>query len=182
MTGVAIATSLVVRIQTRVYQETNGSKLHWAALKKRHDQQKEATWLTLCSLPVASYAALKAMQKWHVSIVPYGNKTMDDDGLSASCKWIRDTIARFLKVDDGDTKRIRFSYAQPEEQDKVNRFHVDVTFSPWIDKATPDEVSLLARAVAAEHRVEDLEDEIDGLKFEISELRRRDFDGSAKLP
>jgi hypothetical protein len=201
VTGVAtgfvhIPTRIFVHIHTRIFQETNGSKLHWAALKKRHDQQKKATWLALWSAPTKTREALLNTKRWHVSIVPYGNKTMDDDGLSASCKWIRDEIARFLNVDDGDTRRVRFSYSQPEEQDTVNRYHVGVTFSPWVDKASTDEISLLARAVAAEaraatwkkaakkfydslrkraglaeRRVEELEDELDGLESELQRAR-----------
>lgn len=119
-----------VRVKTRVYQETNGSRLHWAVLKKRHNNQKTATILTLRSLPLVIQTEIRSIGKWFVRIVPYGNKTFDDDGLAASAKWIRDSVAEFLGVDDGDKKRIRFAYAQPKEQDPVNRYFVLVEFHP----------------------------------------------------
>jgi hypothetical protein len=119
-----------VRIKARVYQETNGSKLHWRKLWERHEEQKKATWLALRSLPSVTQQELHSMGKWFVRIIPYGNKTYDDDGLSAAGKWIRDEICRFLQVDDGDKKRIRFAYAQPKEQDPLHRYSVLVEIHP----------------------------------------------------
>ena len=51
--------------------------------------------------------------KWPVSvtIVRLSAGKMDDDGIAAATKGIRDSVAQCLGVDDGDTSKVRFSYA-----------------------------------------------------------------------
>ena len=101
-----------VRVPVRVYQETNGTKLHWAVLKGRHDTQKAATTWALLTIPPRVKRLLLAEKRWFVWLTVSGSKRMDDDGLAASCKWIRDAVARFLGVDDGDKSKVRFGYKQ----------------------------------------------------------------------
>lgn len=43
-------------------------------------------------------------------IAPRG--TMDDDNLQSALKAVRDAVAQWLKVDDGDQDRVRFEYDQ----------------------------------------------------------------------
>ena len=47
-----------------------------------------------------------------VSLVVFRRRELDDDNLVGGCKALRDAIAASLEIDDGDTARIRFEYAQ----------------------------------------------------------------------
>ncbi len=48
-----------------------------------------------------------------VTFVRYGKRALDDDNLAGSCKPIRDAVAAWLGIDDGDP-RIRWEYGQVE--------------------------------------------------------------------
>lgn len=93
---------------------TNGAARseHWRARSKRRNQEREATYYAFFAerwrcdpLPLSPY---------RVTITRRGpnKRLLDDDGLAASAKTVRDAIAALLGVDDGDTNRIRFDYAQ----------------------------------------------------------------------
>lgn len=47
-----------------------------------------------------------------VRLTRYGPRRMDDEGMIASLKHVRDGIAKAVGVDDGDTTAIRFDYAE----------------------------------------------------------------------
>jgi hypothetical protein len=49
---------------------------------------------------------------WLVTIVRQGPTKMDDDNATASAKGVRDAVAAWLKVDDGQTERVRFVVTQ----------------------------------------------------------------------
>lgn len=51
--------------------------------------------------------------------------TLDDDNLRSALKACRDAMATWLRVDDGDTSRVRFQYAQ--EPCKRGQYAVNVT-------------------------------------------------------
>lgn len=61
-----------------------------------------------------------------VTITRLGPRTLDDDNLAGSAKAIRDSIAARLGVDDGDTARIQFRYAQ----EKSKAYGVRITLEP----------------------------------------------------
>jgi hypothetical protein len=54
--------------------------------------------------------------------------TMDDDGLRSSLKYVRDAVAKWLGVDDGDTSRVMYHYLQTKCPPKT--YGVRVTFRP----------------------------------------------------
>lgn len=45
-------------------------------------------------------------------LVRLGGPGMDSDGLAAACKYVRDTVALFLGVDDGPRGPVRWEYDQ----------------------------------------------------------------------
>lgn len=60
---------------------------------------------------------------WRVTIRREGPMTLDDDNAVASAKGVRDAVAAWLKVDDGNTARVRFSVVQA----KARGFGVVIT-------------------------------------------------------
>lgn len=49
---------------------------------------------------------------WVVTLTRYGTKRMDDDGVRSALKVVRDCVADWLGVDDGDTERVKWRYRQ----------------------------------------------------------------------
>lgn len=49
---------------------------------------------------------------WRVVLVRVAPRLLDDDNATASMKAVRDTVAEWLHVDDGDTSRVRFVVEQ----------------------------------------------------------------------
>jgi hypothetical protein len=47
-----------------------------------------------------------------VKLIRVGGKRLDDDNLQFAFKAIRDAVAEWLRVDDGDTSSVRFRYDQ----------------------------------------------------------------------
>ena len=47
-----------------------------------------------------------------VTMTRYGTRRLDDDNLDAAFKVVRDTVAEWLGVDDGDTAAVRFRCRQ----------------------------------------------------------------------
>lgn len=47
-----------------------------------------------------------------VALVRFGRRTLDDDNATASMKAVRDEVASWLRVNDGDTSRVRFVVVQ----------------------------------------------------------------------
>ncbi len=54
-------------------------------------------------------------------------KPLDDDNLRTSLKAVRDGVADALGIDDGDTKRLRFTYAQEPGSDFGVRIQIKST-------------------------------------------------------
>lgn len=53
---------------------------------------------------------------WLVTITRMGPGTMDDDNATASAKGVRDAVAAWLGVDDGETGRVRFVVSQKTDR------------------------------------------------------------------
>ena len=65
-------------------------------------------------------------------LVRIGPKRLDDDNLASAFKAIRDDIADFFGVDDGDTTAIRFEYGQ--EAHGVHKYAVRIELTPASDQ------------------------------------------------
>jgi len=49
---------------------------------------------------------------WRVALVRFGLRTLDDDNATASMKGVRDEVASWLRVNDGDRSRVHFVVVQ----------------------------------------------------------------------
>jgi hypothetical protein len=82
---------------------------HHMALYRKSKAEKETTAWAL-----AAHARNKPALPCVVTLTRFSPspKPLDDDNLEGSLKYVRDTVAKWLGVDDGDKARIRFEYAQ----------------------------------------------------------------------
>lgn len=87
---------------------------HWAERMRRAKKEREIAYL-------ATPPGLKTPIT--VKLTRFGPRLMDDDGLSASFKAIRDGIADKVGVDDGSSQ-IAFKYAQQRHR----QFSIEVEF------------------------------------------------------
>lgn len=85
---------------------------HWRVTAKRAKEQRSlgAMWTRGC----ARYFILPGRRGGmiQVTITRLGKRKLDDDNLAISAKHLRDGIADALGIDDGDTARIQWHYAQ----------------------------------------------------------------------
>ena len=84
---------------------------HWSKRARRAKEQRGLAKMFTAN----SWTMLQQIQHfgtYEVKITRIGKRLMDDDGVQASAKNVRDGIADALQVDDGDLGLIRFSYAQ----------------------------------------------------------------------
>ncbi|MGO8993573.1 MAG: hypothetical protein ACLQVI_09600 [Polyangiaceae bacterium] len=49
---------------------------------------------------------------WLIALVRFGPRTLDDDNATTSMKAVRDEVASWLRVNDGDRSRVRFVVVQ----------------------------------------------------------------------
>lgn len=97
---------------------------HWCDVWKRGQKEKTLTLAAFYSgMPYRDLSVLQGCKRWVVRITRRGPVIMDDDGNTASAKYIRDGVAHVLNVDDGNTKRIRFKYAD-EKTTKAEGYSV----------------------------------------------------------
>jgi hypothetical protein len=85
--------------------QTMGGKF---AQQNRHRKEKNVTYFVLSILKPLP------LLPWRVTLTRCGRnkRKMDEDGLMASLKHVRDSIAECAGVDDGNRKQIEFVYAQ----------------------------------------------------------------------
>lgn len=99
--------------------KTSGTNLreHFFARQKRVKAQRLTTALALRANRVAhqiedKHGKVKAGERLVVALVRVSPRLLDDDNLAGAFKAIRDEIAKYFGVNDGDRSRIRFEYAQ----------------------------------------------------------------------
>jgi hypothetical protein len=78
---------------------------------RRRDERKITRALVAAALNRRGLGGLELVP-CVVTLTRVSAGKMDDDGIAASCKGIRDGIADALGIDDGDRKRLRFAYDQ----------------------------------------------------------------------
>jgi hypothetical protein len=97
----------------------------WRARVRRAQKQKQACFWPLAKhVPRGTPLALPIL----VTLTRVSAGTMDDDGLRNALKHVRDAIANWVGIDDGDTTSIAFRYLQ-ERGPKLTRL-VRVQISP----------------------------------------------------
>lgn len=95
---------MILTIPLRLGRGGNDRK-HWRAADRQKKAEKEAVgWALPAHKPVPIPCVVTITR-----VAP--SNGLDDDNLSASCKYVRDTVAKWLTIDDGDA-RVRYAYAQ----------------------------------------------------------------------
>lgn len=72
----------------------SNTRMHWRALDRLKKDQKDTTRACINGLTIPPLPLL-------ITITRIGPRRLDDDNLSSACKYVRDTIAAFVGVDDG---------------------------------------------------------------------------------
>lgn len=83
---------------------------HWAVRRRRMTAQKAATAAALVTVGREVRDRLRAAARVTVRFVRIGGKRMDSDNLVGGFKAVRDQVARWLGVDDGDESRLAFEW------------------------------------------------------------------------
>jgi len=108
-----------LHISIRLPSLTNLHGMDWRKLTRLKNQQKAAT--KLCLLKATNNEGqIKPAPPVTVTLTRVGPRRLDDDNLAAAFKFMRDTIAAFLGLDDGSPLYI-WRYAQ-----RVGKYGVDV--------------------------------------------------------
>ncbi len=80
------------------------ARLHWRALNRVKVNQQALVWAHLVARPAPPLPAT-------ITLTRVGKRRLDDDNLAAAFKYVRDQIAAWVGVDDGDG-RYRWEYRQ----------------------------------------------------------------------
>ena len=96
----------VVTIPIKTVNPMN-ERAHWSKVYKRSKDEKRIT-LSLFRPPIE----LRSAKKFLVKIVRIGPRPIDKDGAIASTKYVQDTIAHVLGIDDGDDERVDWQYGR----------------------------------------------------------------------
>jgi hypothetical protein len=95
---------MTITIPIHTISEAN-NRDHWRVRKVRKDAQQ-----------LAVAAALSGKQRpappFAVTLTRIGKRKLDGDNLQSAFKGIRDQIAKWLKVDDGDEAKVSWWYGQ----------------------------------------------------------------------
>lgn len=111
---------MTLLIPIRTVSEAN-QREHWAKKHRRNKDQQEA-------VAYALLARWRFLPKPPVVVVlrRLGPRLLDSDNLAGSFKHVQDAVARFLGVDDGDVKAVRWLYTQ----EKSALYAVRISFAP----------------------------------------------------
>lgn len=111
----------VVRVEVplRLVSEANVRE-HWATKARRAKAQRKATWAALYGQGVRMPAPCR------ITITRVGKRRLDSDNLARSAKAVRDGVADWLEIDDGD-ERLTWRY----EQTTGAVYGVMIRVEPW---------------------------------------------------
>ena len=106
---------LRVEVPIRTVSEAN-QRDHWTARNRRKKSQQEATLLALhnfkASSPLGTLTQIAAVGEGvDVHLTRYASRALDSDNLVGSMKHVRDAIAYWLGIDDGDPQ-VRYQVGQ----------------------------------------------------------------------
>ena len=102
---------LVLTVPCVVVSEMN-RRDHWAARRKRFDGQANEFWATVRIYGIDPPRGLRFVTRpLTVTFTRIGGRTLDSDNLASAFKGLRDAVAAWCGLDDGD-KRVTWRYAQ----------------------------------------------------------------------
>lgn len=115
---------VVVPIKT--VSGNRASTEHWRARWARARRQKEHVRVALFATDMRriKIRLLASEGPIHVRLVRQSPRKLDSDNLAGSQKHVRDAVAEFVGIDDGDESRLTFSY----DQEKANDYSVRIEF------------------------------------------------------
>lgn len=110
-TGGPLAWHFRLTVPVRVVSEAN-LREHWTAANRRKKEQQEAVRDVWALSPLPMWGG-----NWNTAgpvrvILTHFGPTMDTDNLQRALKAIRDVVADLIGIDDGDTARVQWHYAQ----------------------------------------------------------------------
>jgi hypothetical protein len=101
-----------VVFEARLWNPLNAPFFSWRAQRARTKEQHRA-----CGEALAPY--VRPAPPWLVTLTWEHMNAADDDGISAAMKGVRDRVAEWLSVDDGDRELVHFEYAQALHRELV---------------------------------------------------------------
>lgn len=110
MRGPALTAPIEVRIPGLRLHNPLNSRQHWRVVWRRGEAEKSTVGMVLRSRLGVVPPALPVT----ITITKISTGRSDGDGLQASAKWVRDTCAKWLGVDDG-SPLLTWQYAQRSE-------------------------------------------------------------------
>ncbi|MEK9722414.1 MAG: hypothetical protein VW405_02865 [Rhodospirillaceae bacterium] len=104
----------------RLVSEAN-TREHWAKKAKRAKAQRAAALMAM-----RAAGSAKIEPPYVVVLTRIAPRVLDDDNLARAFKAVRDGVAEALRVDDGDTRQIRWAYRQERGEPKEHAVRVTV--------------------------------------------------------
>lgn len=114
--------SFATTVALQTVSEANRHE-HWRGRQKRAKAQREAV-LGALTYSTAFRRLGKHPFPLVVRLTRLAPRKLDTDNLASSQKAVRDAVAAFLEVDDGDEQRVTWSYAQ----EKSKSYGVNIQF------------------------------------------------------
>lgn len=104
----AIAT---VVVPVRTVSELNRHE-HWRLRQKRAKAQHEAVHVGVLAWVQRYQQGIVRCGPMHIHLTRIAPRKLDTDNLAGALKHVRDAVAKFLGVDDGDEERVTWSVGQ----------------------------------------------------------------------
>lgn len=163
----------------------NGSHQHWSvkSRKRKAERAAVARAVAVGRVPLrvgvtgpldqalADLAAPGLVSVRLIRTKPRGGP-MDGDGLAASLKSVRDGVALALGIDDGDTARVRFDYAEERGEWGVR---VEVRRLTRVEADHAAEERIIAAAAREGHRIP-----VENLRAFVEDIAQRADRANAK--
>lgn len=117
MSEVPATLTIFVTVPVEIRSEAN-LRQHWRVKYARTKAQKDVVAWCFQSVrkPIKPTSIV-------VTITRVGGRRLDTDNLAGGCKAVRDAVARWIGIDDGDS-RYTFVYAQRNGKTKCAEIHI----------------------------------------------------------
>jgi len=113
---------LILELPIKIISEANNAD-HWSQKRKRRESIKDEVLIEMAKLLRGFPFRLPCQ----VVLTRFGARRMDDDNLANAFKAVRDAVAQKLRVDDGDTKNIKWIYDQDTYRYKEYGIKIQIT-------------------------------------------------------
>ena len=111
---------VTIEVPIRTVSEVN-SRENW----RKKNARKQGQQFAVGAMLGAETMAIDEIQPpYLVTLTRIGKRLLDDDNCASSFKGIRDSVASFLLVDDGDTKAVLWKYRQETGKDYAVRISI----------------------------------------------------------